>query len=80
MKTTTALKKEIHQAVDFIEDENFLKVINTLLTEKSFEVASGFTPEHIKELEKRRKNYREGKGKSYSVAEAKKIALARIGK
>ena len=75
--TTIAIKKEMHQAIDVINDTSFLKAIYTLLNEKSKEYNFELNSEQKKELEKRQKSHRSGKSKSYSFAEVKKYALSR---
>lgn len=76
----TAIKKEMHHAIDVIEDKAFLKAIHVLLNEKSKDYDYEFSDEEKKELDFLRKQHKSGKSKSFTVAEVRKAALAKIKK
>ncbi len=72
--TTAALKNKIHKYVDS-SDGKILKVIHTILEEHSklqTKHDSVLTEEDVIELDKRWKDYKEGKMKGYSIEEARK--------
>ncbi len=75
--TTKSLKKELHIAIDSIDDSLFLEAIYTLVQDKSKENDFELSEKQKTELDKRVKRYKEGKGKSYSVAEVKKYAISK---
>lgn len=74
--TTVHLKKNIHKAVDKIDDASLLQAVYTIL-EKQMEAASEYelTAAQKKELDKRLANHKSGRSKSYSWTEAKKSLL-----
>ena len=78
---TTALKKKIHEYID-VTDEKILKAVYTILEAhvKSTELDVEFSPEQIKELNKRRKAHLEGKSKSYSFEEIKRQFVSKSKK
>ncbi len=78
--TTKSLKKELHHAIDVIEDSLFLKAIYTLLNEKSKEYDFDLSENQKEELDRRVKAHKEGKSKSYSINEVKKYALSKLKK
>ena len=76
--TTKSLKKELHDAIDSIDDSMFLEAIYTLVQDKSSKENDFELSEKQKiELDKRIKRYKEGKSKTYSVAEVKKYAISK---
>jgi pyruvate dehydrogenase complex dehydrogenase (E1) component len=75
-----AIKKEMHHAIDLIEDKDFLKAIHTILNEKSKEYAFELSEDEKKELDATRKQYKLGKSKSYTVAEVRKQAYSKLKK
>ncbi len=75
--TTKGLKKELHYAIDSIDDSLFLEAIYTLVQDKSKENAFELSDKQKAELDKRVKRHKEGKSKSYSIAEVKKYAVSR---
>ena len=76
--TATALKKELHKAIDIIEDESFLKAVYTIMNEKIYDY--DLTSEQWTEIEKRRKLYKSGKSQTYTWEEAKKMLRADLKK
>jgi hypothetical protein len=75
-----AIKKEMHHAIDLIEDKDFLKAIHTILNEKSKEYAFELSEDEKKELDAAHKQYKLGKSKSYTVAEVRKQAYSKLKK
>jgi putative addiction module component (TIGR02574 family) len=67
---TTALKKEMHLAIDRIEDSTFLKAIYTILNDKSKEYQ--LTEEDKEEIDRRLDSYEKGKSKLYTWEEVKR--------
>ncbi len=78
--TTKSLKKELHNAIDSIDDSTFLEAIYTLLMDKSKENSFELSEPQIMELERRVKRHKEGKSKSYSIAEVKKYVISKAKK
>lgn len=77
---TLSIKKELHTAIDVIEDKEFLKAIHLLLNEKSKEYTYGFSEEEKKELDQLSKQHKSGKSKSYSMDEVRKQAHVSLKK
>ncbi len=74
------LKKELHQRIEIIEDENlllaFLTILDNLKNEtKDYEL----NDVQIKELEKRDADYLSGKSKSYTLEEFQKTTKKKFG-
>lgn len=73
--TKTLLKQSITNEIGKIEDENFLKAVYTIVSNKadeSFELDDTIK----KELDTRKANHKKG-SKSYTWQQVKKAALAR---
>lgn len=73
--TKTLLKQSIAKQIGKIEDENFLKAVYTIVTNKadeSFELDDAMK----KELNTRKENHKKG-SKSYTWQQVKKTALTR---
>lgn len=68
----TKLKKSIHKKIDLIEDEEFLKGLYILLKDKAARSEYSLTPEQIKIIKDREKEYKRGETKTYTWEEAKK--------
>ena len=75
-----AIKKEMHHAIDVIEDKDFLKAIYVLLNEKSKEYDYELTDEDKKELDDLKKQNKAGKLKSVSLAQIRKNAYSKSRK
>ncbi len=75
--TTAVLKKELHAYIEKLGKEK-LEAIYTLVAEP--EVEYELTEDQLEMLEERRKAHKSGKSKSYTVAEVRKHALARLKK
>lgn len=76
----TVIKKEMHHAIDVIDDTDFLKAIYVLLNEKSKEYEYELSSKEKQELDYLRKQHKLGKSKSYTMAEVRKQALSKIKK
>jgi len=70
-----AIKKEMHHAIDVIEDKDFLKAIYVLLNDKSKEYDYELTDEDKKELDELKKQNKSGKLKSVTLAQIRQKAL-----
>jgi Putative addiction module component len=74
--TTTLLKKKLTKAINEIEDEQFLKALDTIVSSKQEdEMIYELSAAQKKELDKRKANHLSGKSPSYSWAQVKKAAL-----
>ena len=72
--TTTAIKSNIYKALENIEDAKFLKAVFEIVSTKAESVDFyELTDEQKKILDERDKEYKQGKGKSYSWEETKKM-------
>ena len=71
--TTVHLKKNIHEAVDKIDDPGLLQAVYTIL-EKQMKAVPEYelTLAQQKELDKRLAGHKAGRSRSYTWAEAKK--------
>jgi putative addiction module component (TIGR02574 family) len=78
--TRTTLKKELHQAIDNIQDEQFLKAIYTILSEKMSEYHYSLSRDQEAELDRRIAAHKSGESKSYSWPQAKKLIKSAIKK
>ena len=78
--TTTAIKKEMHHAIDVIDDKDFLKAIYVLLNDKSKEYDFELIDSDKKELDVLKKQNKAGKLKSVSLAQIRKEAYSRVKK
>lgn len=76
---TTVLKKEMHDAINIIEDTGFLKAINLLLNEKSREYEYELSEKEKDELDSLRAQHKAGKSKSYSMTDVRKTAQEELG-
>ena len=70
--TTTTLKKEIHKAIDNIDDDTFLQAVYTIVNEKKFQF--DLSAAEWKEVELAQKQHKAGKSKSFSWDEVKNYA------
>ncbi len=77
--TKTTLKKNIHKAVDEIDDATLLEAVYTLLSRVSLDDIE-WTDEDIRIVEERRAGYLSGKDKGISIQEAKKRLKKKFGK
>lgn len=65
------LKKEIHQAIDVVNDNEILQVVYTIL-KKCSEEDIELTEVQKKELDKRLADHKKGKLKYYTIEEVKR--------
>lgn len=78
--TKTALKMELYQAIDSIEDEKFLTAIHTILSQKLQEYSNSLNSEQEAEIEKRIAAFKSGESKTHTWHQAKKIIRSRLNK
>jgi hypothetical protein len=76
--TATALKKELHKAIDNIDDKTFLQAVYTIVNEKKNQF--DLSPQEWKEVELAQKLHKAGKTKSYNWEEVKTYAKSRSKK
>ena len=77
--TRTTLKRNIHKAIDNIDDDAVLQAVYTLLNRVSND-GPDWTDEDIRIVEERRAAYLTGKDKGMSVSEAKRRLRKKLGK
>ena len=77
---SVAIKKEMHHAIDIIEDKYFLKAVYIILNEKSKEYEYELSEGEKKELDNLKKQHISGKSKSFTVAEVRKHAYSKLKK
>jgi putative addiction module component (TIGR02574 family) len=79
---TSALKKEIYQAIDNIKDNEILEAVYTILkrTVVYEEEATELTTAQKKELDKRLADHKAGKLKYYTIDEVKKAVFKAVKK
>jgi putative addiction module component (TIGR02574 family) len=76
--TTVNLKKNIHKAVDKIDDAELLQAVYTILEREIGNLEEyELTAAQKKELDRRLANHKSGKSKSYSWEEVKASLLNR---
>jgi hypothetical protein len=75
-----AIKKEMHHAIDVIEDKDFLKAVYVILNEKSKEYDYDLSDNDKKELDHLEKQNKAGKLKSVTLAQIRKEAYNRVKK
>ena len=74
--TTTLIRKKLTQAINEIEDTDFLRALHTIVNSKKEEEAIyQLSSPQKKELDKRKEKHLKGESKSYSWAEVKKSLL-----
>lgn len=77
--TKETLKKNIHKAIDNINDDAVLKAVYTLLNRVSVDDFE-WTDEDIRIVEERRASYLSGQDKGISISEAKRRLKKKLGK
>ena len=75
--TKALLKQNISNEISRIEDENFLKAIYTIVSNKAEETFFELDDKMKKELDARKENHKKGTSKSYSWQSVKKAAISR---
>ncbi len=78
--TQTALKKELHKAIDNINDNSILEAVYTILSSRTSPSAYELSDEDMRIIEERRTLYETGKLKTYSAKEVKKKLLKGLSK
>ena len=75
--TTLALKKNIRQVVDAIDDKDFLQAVLAIVSDKRKKQDYELTEVQLAILDEREKNHLSGKSKSYKLSELKKAVAER---
>lgn len=73
--TTTILKEKISKKIKDIYDKSFLEAVYTIVSNKAGEIDFELTDDLKQELDRRKKNHKNGSSKSYSWQSVKKAAL-----
>lgn len=73
--TTTILKENINKIIRDINDKKFLEAVYTIVSNKAGEIDFDLTDAMKQELDRRKKNHKNGTSKSYSWQSVKKAAL-----
>ena len=76
--TTATVKKELHKAIENIDDTSFLKAVFKIVNEKSKAIDYELSDEQWQEIERRRELHKTGKSKSFSWLEAKTILAKKL--
>ena len=78
--TSTALKKELHQAIEDMPDAVFLKAVYAMFKGYTVSYDSNYelSDQEKDELDTQKKLHKAGKSRSFSVAEVKKMAFAKL--
>jgi hypothetical protein len=71
--TAIILKKHLHNAIDNINDSEFLEAVYKIISAKNIQNEFSISDSDWSEIEHRRQLHKSGKSKSYSWIEAKKI-------
>ena len=75
--TKAILKQNISNEISRIEDENFLKAVYTIVSNKAEEAFFELDNKMKEELDARKENHKKGISKSYSWQSVKKAATSR---
>ena len=78
--TKTALKKELHKAIDNIEDDTLLEAIYTILSSQHKQYSLELSEEDWNVVEERRASYEAGKSKAYTIKEVRKRIMKNLSK
>jgi hypothetical protein len=79
--TSITLKKQLHKAIDTIENTGFLKAVYAMLKEYSEEEEGSLLAEdQKKELDRRIELHKKGKSKNYTRGEVQKKVLSKLKK
>ncbi len=74
--TTTLIRKKLTQAINKIEDADFLQALHTIVSSKEEEESIyQLSPAQMRELDKRKEKHLKRESKSYTWAEVKKSLL-----
>jgi hypothetical protein len=78
--TKTALKKELHKAIDNIDDDTLLEAIYTILNSRANSYSFELSDEDLRIVEERRTLYEAGKLKTTTLAGFKKKVKKKLSK
>ncbi len=80
--TATAIKKELHKAIDGMGDASFLKAVYAMFKEYNITYESNYQLSSVEkeELDEQKNLHKAGKTKSYTLSEARKIASSKSHK
>jgi len=78
--TQNALKKELHKAIDNIEDDTLLGAIYTILNSQHKQYSFELSEEDWNVVEERRASYEAGKSKAYTIKEVRKRIMKNLSK
>jgi len=78
--TQNALKKELHKAIDNIEDDTLLGAIYTILNSQHKQYSFDLSEEDWNVVEERRASYEAGKSKAYTIKEVRKRIMKNLSK
>jgi len=78
--TKTALKKELHKAIDNIEDDTLLEAIYTILNSQHKQYSFELSEKDWNVVEERRASYEAGKSKAYTIKEVRKRIMKNLSK
>lgn len=78
--TQTVLKKQIHKAIDDIDDDKILEAIYTILNSRGYGSAYRLSDEDLSIVEERKASYKAGKSKMLSPAAVKKKIMKSLRK
>lgn len=76
--TTAILKSEITKALDSIQDKSFLEALYTIINTRSETFDYELNEADKKVLDERKKSYKSGKAKTYSMYEVRKKVLKNL--
>ena len=65
------IKDELHQMINDIDDVEFLKAVQTIISAKTRDNSYELSDEQIQVLKEREENYLSGKSKTYTWEEVK---------
>lgn len=79
---TETVKEELHQLINNIEDLEFLKAVQTIISAKIQDTSDEYslTEEEIRIVEERREEYLRGEGRNFTWDEVKAFAKSSKGK
>jgi hypothetical protein len=78
--TKTALKKELHKAIDNIDDNSILEAVYTILNSRASSSSFELSDEDWRIIEERKSLYEAGKLKTLSLTEFKKKVKKKLSK
>ena len=78
--TQTALKKELHKAIDNIKDGMLLEAIYIILNSQHKQYSFELSEEDWNVVEERRASYEAGRSKAYTIKEVRKRVMKNLSK